>query len=157
MKKIIVTFILALFFVSALNKVSMAQCKQQVVYNCATDNDHAIYLRDFNTKLKKEKKGVETGTKWTVVLNKGTRYRFNLCSPDGFEDKIVMTLYDSQHLENKNPYGSTWDQATNKDNKKFDFVCQKSGMYYVSIRYKEGQGDKKSCAVGILSFVGKNK
>jgi len=156
MKKIIITLIFALLFVGVINTTTIAQCKQQVVYNCATDNDRAIYLRDFNTKLKKEKKGQESGTKWTVVLNKGTRYRFNLCTPDGIEDKIIMVLYDNSHPEN-NPYGSTIDPTTGKDRKNFDFICQKSGMYYISINYKDGLGDRKACAVGIMSFVGKNK
>jgi len=155
MKKIIITLIFAILFVNVTSKVS-AQCKQQLVYQCATQTNKAIYLRDFNTKLKRDKESEETGTKWTVVLNKGTNYRFTLCAPDGVQDKVVLTLYDSDHPENK-PYGSTFHNETKTDLKYFDFICAKSGMYYVSIRFKDGVGDKKTCAVGILSFIGKNK
>ncbi len=151
MKKIIITVIVALAFISFLTQKANAQCRQQMVYACAT-SDQSIYLRDFNTKLKN--KGNATGSRWTVVLNKDATYRFNLCTPEGFEKKVVLTLYDSNHLEKQNPYGSTYDRKTGKHYSQFDFVCRKSGMYYLSIRFKEGVTDRKTCAVGILSFVG---
>lgn len=157
MKRIIITLIFALLFFNVSEKVN-AQCKQQMVYQCATKSNKAIYLRDFNTKLKLGKHGDETGTKWTVVLNKGTQYRFGLCTPEGYEDKVVLTLYDSDHPEKEKPYGSTYFQG--KDLQAFNFVCQKTGMYYVSIRFKEDaklENRAKTCGVGILYFVGKNK
>ena len=152
MKKIIFTLIVAFTIVSFLPKKAKAQCRQQMVYSCATKGQGSIYLRDFNTKLKNKKN--ESGARWTVVLNKGAHYRFNLCTPDGFDKKVILTLYDSQHPEKTNPYGATYDPKTGDHRESFDFVCGKSGMYYVSIRFKEGVTDKKTCAVGILSFVG---
>ena len=152
MKQIIITlvaFFALTLFISNVN----AQCRQQMVYSCATKTE-SIYLRDFNTKLKKTKAGAESGTKWTVVLNKDAHYRFNLCTPSADEGTVVLTLYDSQNPEFSKPYGSTYDKNTKKDYSSFDFHCRKSGMYYVSIRFKEGQGTRKTCAVGILSFVG---
>ena len=150
MKKITgILFFVAIFIFTANIEVS-AQCKQQLVYDCATNADNAIYLRDFNTKLKKVKAGEMSGNKWTVVLNKGTRYRFNLCTPDGTESEILLTLYDGTKPES-NPHGSTLEHTS------FDFICKKSGMYYVSIRFKNEENSKKTCAVGILSFVGKNQ
>lgn len=155
MKRIIITALFAVLLFNVSENAN-AQCKQQRVYQCATQNNKAIYLRDFNTKLKPVRGSGESGQKWTVVLNKGTRYRFNLCTPEGFQDKVVLTLYDSQHPEQSNPYAST--NVDGKDVKSFDFTCQKTGMYYVSIRFKSKISDaQKSCAVGILSFVGKNK
>lgn len=152
MKKVIISFIIVFAFSALVIDKANAQCRQQMVYSCATDGIQSIFLRDFNTKLRNVRSG-ETGTKWTVVLNKDARYRFNLCTPDGFENDVVLTLYDSQHPEETNPYGSTYDKKTGKDHKSFDFVCKKSGMYYVSIRFKPDSQQKKTCAVGILSFV----
>ncbi len=149
MKKLAIILSLATFFIFAHKTETKAQCKQQMVYRCATQGKNAIYLRDFNTKLKKEKSGREPGTKWTVVLNKGTKYRFILCTPDGFEDKVVLTLYDSQHPETK-PWANT-----KVGRPIFDYMCRRSGMYYVSIRYRDSD-QKKTCAVGILSYVGNN-
>lgn len=154
MKRLCIISVLAFLLMGFATNVD-AQCKQQLVYQCATQTEKAIYLRDFNTKLKREKDVEETGMKWTVVLNKGTQYRFSLCAPDGFQDLVVLTLYDSDHPENSKPWGSTYVKATNQDLKSFDFICNKTAMYYISIRFKAGVGDKKACAVGILSFVGK--
>ncbi len=153
MKRIafITTLLAGLLFIIAPYKAH-AQCKQQMVYACATKGK-SIYLRDFNTKLRSSKQH-ERSARWTVVLNKDAHYRFNLCTPEGYEDKVIMTLYDSQHPEKTNPYGSTYDLKTGQHSDSFDFICRKSGMYYISIRLKEGVKIKKTCAVGILSFVG---
>ena len=151
MKKIIITLIVVFAIFSFLPKKAQAQCRQQMVYSCATKGQ-SIYLRDFNTKLKNNQ--TQSGARWTIVLNKDAHYRFNLCTPEGFENKVILTLYDSQHPEKTTPYGSTYDPKTGKHIDHFDFICRKSGMYYVSIRFKEGVSDRKTCAVGILSFVG---
>lgn len=134
-----------------------AQCKQQLYYSCAQDDNKATFQRGFNIKLKRENATDETGQKFTQVLNKGSRYRFKLCVPEGYENQAVLTLFDSTHPENSNPLGSTFDKATGKDLPSFDFVCNKTAMYYVSIRYKAGKGDKKGCAIGSIFFVGKNR
>ncbi len=157
MNRIISTFIIALFFVGGISTKTTAQCKQQVVYTCATNNARAIYLRDFNTKLRKGKTDKESGTRWRVLLNKGTHYRFNLCTLDGFEGKIILTLYDAKHPEMSKPYFVTKYSSDPKQSNRSDFICQKTGTYYLSIRFKDGVEQKKTCAVGILSFVGKNK
>ncbi|MEA2042480.1 MAG: hypothetical protein U9N85_08000 [Bacteroidota bacterium] len=151
-KTTLILFLSAFFFLFIGNNEAKAQCKQQMVYRCATKGRNAIYLRDFNTKLRKVRGGEESGTKWTVVLNRGTRYRFILCTPPEFESKVELTLFDSQHPERTKPWG-----RTESNRPIFDYVCGRSGMYYVSIRYKEGYGKKKTCAVGIMSFVGKNQ
>jgi hypothetical protein len=157
MNRIILSFLLIAFIILGTREKSIAQCKQQVVYNCATDNGKAIYLRDFNTKLRKTEEGEESGAKWAVTLNQGTHYRFNLCAQEGFENSIELVLFDSKHPELTDPYAVSKPTNDPKTNNRFDFICQKSGTYYVSIRFREGMEGKKSCAVGILSFVGKNK
>ncbi len=156
MNRIIITLVFALFLVGGVKTTATAQCKQQVVYTCATNNNKAIYLRDFNTKLRKSKKGKRSGTKWAVVLNKGTHYRFNLCTLSGFEKSVVLTLYDSRHPE-KTPWLKTEYTNNPKTSNIVDFICQRSGSYFVSIRFRKGMDKKKTCAVGVLSFVGKNK
>lgn len=156
MNKVFFSLIFIAFIIGANAEKANAQCKQQVVYNCATNNGKAIYLRDFNTKLRKAKGDAKSGSKYAVVLNKGTHYRFNLCTQSGYEKSVVLTLFDGRNPEEK-PYAKTESTSDPKTNNRFDFICQKSGTYYVSIRIKEGASVKKTCAVGILSFVGKSK
>ena len=158
MNRIILSLIFITFIVALADSEAKAQCKQQVVYNCATNNGKAIYLRDFNTKLKRGGSDEEdSGTKWSVVLNSGTHYRFNLCTQDGFENQVELVLFDAKHPEDTDPYMVTKPSSDQTKNNRFDFICQKSGTYYVSIRFMKGVEGKKSCAVGVLSFVGKNK
>lgn len=156
MKKILIIISLVLFVVFAGSGDVKAQCKQQLVYSCATNNGGAIYLRDFNAKLKKARGNNKPASvvRFSVVLNRGTHYRFNLCEPENTtpEKLVVLKLYDTHRV-----HGSTFDEAKNVDRKGFDFVCQKSGVYYVSIGFKANADTQKGCAVGILSFVGKNK
>ncbi len=154
MNRLIFSLILIGFIISVPSEFTQAQCKQQVVYTCATNNGKAIYLRDFNTKLKRARNGRPSGTKWSVMLNKGTHYRFNLCTQSGYSDRIVLTLFDSKHPEKK-PYVTTKSTSNPKTNNRFDFICTRTGTYYVSIRFKEGVSARKSCAVGVLSWVGK--
>ncbi len=153
MKKIAILIAITGLFLLAPQEKAQAQCKQQRVYQCARKGGNAIYLRDFNTKLKavRSERSIN-GTKWPVVLNRGTRYRFILCTPSGHKNDVKLTLFDSKHPETK-PWNSTEKSGRNM----FDFICKRSGVYYVSIRFKPGRGKRKTCAVGILSFVGKNQ
>jgi len=158
MNRIILSLIFITFIVGIVgSNKAKAQCKQQVVYTCATNNGKAIYLRDFNTKLKRADSDEDSGTKWAVVLNQGTHYRFNLCTQDGFEKSVELVLFDNMHPEDSKPYAVTKPSNDPQTDNRFDFICQKSGTYYVSIRFMKGVEGKKSCAVGVLSFVGKNK
>jgi len=146
MKRIIIPLVLALFFI---NSLATAQCKQTFVYACAKENGNAIYLRDFNVKLK-SKRSRDPGNptaRFSVVLNKGTRYRFNLCPDEESGGRAVLKLFDG-----KKSLASTYYKG--KDIPTFDFECKKSAIYYVTISMKDGQ---KGCAVGILSFVGKTE
>jgi hypothetical protein len=179
MKRILIITTIALLIAGFGVKETNAQCKRTLVYECATNNGRAIFLRDFNAKLKKSRpEDPAFIAKFSVVLNKGTLYRFNLCDPKGFEYNSMLTLFDARNEYGKTHYAA--DEVNSlglKDLLKrnyrpeqykfesdgsvvmdhFDFVCEKSGVYFVSIQYRAGYEDNKGCAVGIMSFVGKNK
>jgi hypothetical protein len=154
MKKIAILIAITSFFIFIPRAEVNAQCKEQRVYHCARLGGNAIYLRDFNTKLKAVRSERDiNGTKWPVVLNRGTRYRFILCEQTDIGTKEVkLTLFDT-----KNPETDPINSTEKTGSEMFDFVCQRSGVYYVSIRFMDGKGKKQTCAVGILSFVGKNQ
>jgi len=160
MKKLTTIIAITAFFIIAFEFAAKAQCKQQFVYTCARKGGNAIYLRDFNTKMKADRNDRESGTKWTTVLNEGIRYRFILCTPEAGNNEIVMTLYDSRHPEKQSktnskvgPLNSTLKAGRGS----FDYICRRSGMYYISIRYTTSSQKRKTCAVGIQAFVGKNQ
>jgi hypothetical protein len=143
----------AVFIFSGINNFANAQCKQMLVYSCQTVGDD-IFLKDFNTRLEKSENYDDYCKIFGIFLDKGTRYRFYLCTPSGFDGKVILNLYQADLTE---ILASTFDIENNKDYEIFDYVCQKSGLYYISIKFKDDvEIGTQTCAVGILSFVGKN-
>jgi hypothetical protein len=133
--------------IAGINLVS-AQCNEELLNVCAMDNGGATYIKDFKVKLKKGKKNQPAPVaKYQVALSKNTNYRFNACNANEFPGEAVIQLYDFDQM-----IGSTYNMSTGKNYKGFDFYCKKSGVYNVFISFKEGE---EGCAVGILSFVGK--
>lgn len=145
MKKYIVLTI-ALSFVLSIG--AFAQCNDELVNMCALDVGDATYLKDFKIRLKKGKKNKPAPVaRFSVVLNKGTHYRLSVCDAQEFEGEVILQLYDNDKL-----LGSTYNVATGKSYKQFDFVCKKSAVYHLFYSFKEGE---EGCSVGILSFVNK--
>lgn len=144
MKKIILLTVFALMF----GGFSYSQCNDQLVNLCAMSTDGATYIKDFKARMKKAKKNEPAPVaKYSVVLNKNTVYRFNVCNATEFAGKAIIQLYDAESM-----LGSNYNVATGKDYASFDFYCKKSGIYQVFMSFKGGE---EGCAAGILSFVGK--
>jgi ribosomal protein S8 len=149
-------FVLFLIIGLSFSENTFGQCDQQRAYMCAGEiAENAVYLRDFNTRLKNKKFRKLTGKKWKVILNKGTRYRFNVCTEQGYEDYIEMRLFKNQKDEFVIPLKVS--ELTKNNIYGFDYICEESGEYYVSIRFLRGIKRMHTCAVGIMSFVSKKK
>ncbi len=146
-------FTIILIFAFAGN--TYAQCKDDSgVFKCATLlSDSVVYLNDF-TISKKIKSNEDNGQIWQIYLIKGNKYRFALCCYQGL-DNVIMKLYNIESPE-ANPINST-DQG-GADKPTFNFTCEKSDVYYVSIRFKPGFTlGEKLCAIGLLGYAGKVK
>ena len=116
-----------------------------------------VCLRAFNTLLKDGNQK----TVWTLVLNKGTFYRFRLFEQEGEgeegtkkipEKNVNLQLYDAFNPENEKPYGI----ADYQSQYTFDFNCEETAMYFVSINYSDSVIENTN-VVGILYFLGKTK
>ncbi|OQY03444.1 MAG: hypothetical protein B6I20_05015 [Bacteroidetes bacterium 4572_117] len=132
--------------------INVAYAQTDTILDCAIEANKKgmVYLKSFQTKLVPVN-GDESGKTWSVVLNKGVKYRFYLCENN--EDKpkhVVLTLFDKTHPESE-PYGSTQKKGH------FYFECNKAGTYEVSIRYKKGAANNATSAVGVLLFVKRKK
>ncbi len=120
-----------------------------LVEQCAKNaGENATYLKDFIVKLR----AAEPGSKYPVanyplVLSKNNVYRFSVCSTEQSEGKAVIKLYDSNRL-----IFSSYDEETNEEFNPFNFLCQKTGIYYVIISFVDGKSGE---AIGILSYVTK--
>jgi len=122
-------------------------------YKCSEKKGNAVYLRDFSCYLSPKKRKKLTGTKWAIQLNKNKNYRFNFCCSElKYKNEIEMRLFDNENTEYTKPLGISHE--TKFGSPGFDFECEKTGIYYVSIRYKYNFY-KKLYVVGILSYVEK--
>ena len=127
---------------------------RNTIFKCAQIfGDSITFLNDFSLNLPKRKISEDpNGKEWDVYLMKGTEYRFALCCSDGINDKI-MRLFNEEFTED-NPIGSTGSER--KSNSYFDFICRKSDIYKVSIRFKkENVIGVQLTAKGLLGFVRK--
>jgi len=151
-KKIYILLIVLLFFTS----LSYGQYDDRDrVFKCAQFfGDSIIFLNDFDIVQDKRKvKEDPNGKEWEVYLMNGTEYRFAICC-QSLKD-IEMKLYSDSIPENT-PIGSTY--VNKKNQKYFDFLCKKSEVYKVSIRFKkENVIGKELTALGILGFIRKIK
>lgn len=139
-------YILILLVISLFSGSSYAQCNDKLV-EIAIDSigENATYIQNFKARLKKDKKNKGIIASFSIVLNAGTYYRFNVESASEFQGEAVLQLYEGTNL-----IGTTYDYTRDKDYKKFDMICKSTANYKVQISFKDG---KEGCAAGILSII----
>ena len=147
MIRILTLFSLGLIF--SLTGNLQAQSAEDLVEQCANNaGKDATYLKDFIVKLGEGKSGSKHPVaRYPLVLSKNNVYRFSVCTMEVSEGKAIIRLYDSNRL-----IFSSYDADTQEEFNPFNFLCQKTGIYHVSISFIDG---KPGEAVGILSYVTK--
>jgi hypothetical protein len=155
-KTVLKTFLL-LLLVSIINFSAYSQCDDKNrVFHCAKIfGDTITYLNDFDIRQDKRKSlNDPNGEVWDIYLMKGTEYRLALCCPAGIDDK-VLRLFDENSSEEM-PIISTG--SGRRSLQYIDFICTRSGIYHVSIRFKEDNLiGKELIATGLLGFIRKVK
>jgi len=126
-----------------------AQCNSSLVTICSAKlGDNATYLKELRARLKAHQKGQQKPVaRFSLLLNKGNHYRFNICNAKEFNSNAILQLYDKGKL-----LGTSYFAKTGKHYPYFDFICPKTGVYKVLISFEDG---KEGCAVGILSLIKK--
>ena len=130
--------------------INTVYAQTDTILDCAIEANKKgmVYLKNFQTDLDPTNSS-RSGHEWSVILNKGTKYRFYLCERSTDKpEQVVLTLFDNSHPENT-PYATTAKKGH------FYFECNKTSTYNVSIRFRDGYGKEEVSAVGILLFVGK--
>lgn len=140
-------YLLCLLIICCCHSRVSAQCGNALVEKAASQSgDNAVYLREFKVKFDGSERGKAIPVaRFPVLLSKNTTYRFNVCSAEEFEGKVILQLYLKDKL-----IGSTFDTQTSTDLQRFDFTCEKAATYEVVMSFNEG---KPGCAVGILSMI----
>jgi hypothetical protein len=107
----------------------------------------ATYLKDFRVRLPKGTNAKKPPKKeFTILLHKGTHYKFNVKSDTACDDQVVLKLYDFSKY-----YGSNYDESDGTTYEAFEFFCAKTQVYYLSMSFVEA---KPGCAVTVVSLVG---
>jgi hypothetical protein len=125
---------------------SYAQCGVALKEVILQEIGNATYLKDFRVRLEEGKNSKKAPIEeFTILLNKGTHYRFNIKADKDCTDQVILKLYDFTKF-----YGSNFDPDDGTSYEFFDFFCAKTQVYYLSISFAEAQ---PGCAAAIVSFV----
>ena len=139
-KNILIIFLL---FVS-LNVFS--QCDNSLIDRCRQKIGKATYIKHFKVRFEEGRKKKPQEKKYSILLNKGNHYRFNIENDKSRAGKGVIKLWNDYTF-----YGSSFDKDDGTTYEYFDFFCSKTGVYYVSLYFIDA---KKGCAVAMVSLVG---
>jgi len=143
---LIIKLLLLIFFFFAVQSAP-AQCGMALKEIAVQGIGNSTYLKDFRVRLEQGKNvNKPDEQEFSILLNKGTHYRFTIKADSICTDKPVLKLYDFTRF-----YGSNYDKTDGTSYEYFDFFCAKTQVYYLSISFASaGAG----CAVAIVSFVG---
>ena len=136
-------FIAVLLFGLGFSGSAFAQTEDELVEICGMVAKEATYLKDFKIRL--DAGDPPPLQRFSVILKKDIKYRFSVCNSKDFEGKVILELFDNNRL-----IATTYVIATGKDFPSIDFICQKTGAYHLSFKFKDG---KPGLAVGLLSLV----
>lgn len=123
-----------------------AQCDNSLISKCVGKGENLKYIKHFKIRfaaapnVKKRSEG-----NFTVMLMKGNHYRFFACNDENKQGKTIIELSNDF-----SQYGGNYNSETNTEYKAFDFICTKTGPYYLKMFFKDA---KEGCGVGIISLV----
>lgn len=139
--KSLLTILVAVFMAS----VASAQCNEQLVNKCYPTIDGYTYLKDFKFRLKEASEANPKPTaKFQLILSKDTKYLLTACNAEEYPGKVIYQLFDASGL-----LASSYNPQTGKHYESVEFVCKKSGLYYLAYTF---EGNKKGCAIGMVAF-----
>ena len=82
--------------------------------------------------------------KFQLILSKDTKYLLTACNAEEYEGKVIYQLFDASGL-----LASSYNPQTKKHYESIEFVCKKSGLYYLVYTFVDY---KRGCAIGMVAF-----
>jgi hypothetical protein len=144
MQNLISVVFLILFSIVSAN-VS-GQCDDAFINSCSNGGEKVKYIKHFRIRfaeapnVKKRSEGM-----FTLMLNKGSHYRFLICNDASKPGSTIMELSNDFAQ-----FGSNYNAQNDSEYKAFDFLCTKTGPYYIKMFFKDG---KEGCGVCVLTLV----
>ena len=140
--KNIVAIVLCVFLFEGLS----AQCNEQLVNKCYPTIEGYTYLKDFKFRLKEgSTENPKPLAKFQLILSKDTKYLLTACDAEEYEGKVIYQLFDASGL-----LASSYNPQTKKHYESIEFVCKKSGLYYLAYTFED---NKRGCAIGMVAFA----
>jgi hypothetical protein len=127
---------------------SYAQCDQAFIDKCSSSGGAAVkYVKHYRIRFTEAMKGKSMSEgKFSIMLSKGSHYRFYTCND---ETKPGHTVVELSSDANGKLVGNVND-ATGAEYPGFDFLCNKTGPYYLKMYFKDG---KEGCGVCVMTLV----
>ncbi|HKK58861.1 MAG TPA: hypothetical protein VJ937_05250 [Salinivirga sp.] len=142
-----------LFFLALLSVFYLSgygQCNNSLIDSCKAKLTETTYLKHFKVRFSKSRqKRQPSVANFSLYLNKGTYYRFTTANDGNQKGIAVIKLYDDFRL-----YGSNVSENGKQIDHSFGFRCNKTGIYYLTIKFKDGAA---GCAAVMLSMKPKKK
>jgi hypothetical protein len=138
--------IIAFVFILLQNPfAAWAQCDQAFIDKCAS-NSEVKYIKHFRIRFTESKADVgQSEGQFSIMLNKGNHYRFLVCNDDTKPGHTIIEL--SNDFSN---FGGNYNGQEDKEYSAFDFLCTKTGPYYLKMKFKDG---REGCGVCVVSLV----
>lgn len=134
------------FLLSLVAQTSFAQCDQAFIDQCSTSGGNVKYIKHFRIRfVESSKQQGQSEGKFSIILNKGSHYRFFTCNDATKPGQTVVEL-----TSDFGKFGGNFNAETGAEYKAFDFVCTKTGPYYLEMTFKDG---KEGCGVCVLTLV----
>ena len=135
---------IAIVLLALLMMSMMAGDRKKRVQECASKaGEGAIFLKEFVVSIPKGDSDEPQPTYREPVLLRGNNvYRFNICNDKG---QAIISLYDKDRM-----YITSYQASTNRNYNPINFLCRKTGSYYVVISFKNGRAGE---TVVIMSHV----
>ncbi len=142
-----------LLFISILIlnfQFGFGQCNNDLIDICKSKLTKTTYLKHFKVRFaKSSKRKNASSANFSVYLNKGNFYKFSTANDTTKKGKAIIKLYDDFRF-----YGGNINSKTKEIADAFGFLCQKTGIYYLTIKFKDGE---EGCAAVMLSMREKKK
>ncbi len=140
-----VSFILFITITSTLflfpRSVS-AQCDNSLRREAYKSIEGGTYLRDYKVTFPETRAKKPTSDEKSIVMNKGSRYRFSVAADPTKPGKPIVRIFD-QHTD----YITVDNGAQSAV---FDFMCNKTQVYYISVHFQDG---KEGCCIMMLGLM----
>lgn len=126
---------------------SYAQCDQAFIDKCSSNGAAVKYVKHFRIRFTEAMKGKNVSEgKFSIMLSKGTHYRFYVCNDESKPGHTVVELSNDA----SGACGFNVNPTTGAEYPFFDYMCQKTGPYYLKMFFKDG---KEGCGVCVMTLV----